>query len=315
MTDSLAVVVVDPLSSALHYGTAIQAKKYRAVALISVKKLSVGLRRLQNLNEFQHIIYAQDAVSAIGMLTQFEVCAVLPGSDLGLSLADELSDHYGLVGNWMKTSLSRFDKAHQKSALLEKGISVASGVEVVLRHFNKMQLDHLRYPIVVKPCRGTGSRDVKICANYEEVVGSISTIQYSDEAERRDPRALVEEYVAGEEYFVVTANYGEGSNKLPLCFAVYEKITNHGCPSIYKNIRSLALDDFRAAMAFDYIRNVNDALGFSYGINDVEFKIGPEGPVLIEQNGRMPGAFVPKLIEVCTGIDCYELALDIYLSK
>lgn len=29
----------------------------------------------------------------------------------------------------------------------------------------------------------------------------------------------------------------------------------------------------------------------------------------------MPGALVPKLIEMCTGVDCYQLGLDIYLGE
>ncbi|MFV3288683.1 hypothetical protein ACNFBR_08095 [Pseudomonas sp. NY11955] len=70
-----------------------------------------------------------------------------------------------------------------------------------------------------------------------------------------------------------------------------------------------------ADRAFNYVEKVNEALGVWYGINDVELKISPDRVCIIEQNGRMPGALVPKMIEACTDINCYDLALDIYLGR
>lgn len=303
------------MSSAVHYGKAIQARGYRAVALISVKELSVGLRRLQNLGEFQHIVYAENLSSAVAMLSRLNICAVVPGSDIGVSLADELSAYYGLVGNSTDTSLLRVDKALQKSALIRNGISVAWGLEVGLHGIAQKELKCLKYPVVVKPCRGTGGRNVRFCRSFDEVEESISNIRNNHEARGdEDRKALVEEYLSGEEYFVVTANFGRAESKQLLCFAVYEKLMRQGSPSVYKNIRSLPLHEHKAELAFSYVKTVNDALDVIFGINDVELKIGQNGPLMIEQNGRMPGALVPKLIGVCAGVDCYQLALDIYLG-
>lgn len=316
MTDSRAILVVDPVSSSVHYGSAIQSKGYRAVALISVKNLPVGLRRLQNLEGFQHIIYAEDADSVVGMLSRFQVCAVVPGSDLGIYLADKISDYYGLVGNLIETSLSRIDKACQRNVLVSRGVPVGWGVEVGMGSFDYAALKRLKYPVVVKPCRGTGSKNVKVCENLDEVSESISNIRNNHDAGGdEERRALVEEYLSGEEYFAVVANYGPAGSKQLLCFATYEKTTRQRSPSIYRSIRSLPLDDPNANLAFSYVKTVNDALDVAWGINDVELKVGPDEPLLIEQNGRMPGALVPKLIEMCTGIDCYQLGLDIYLGE
>ncbi|MGE8060435.1 ATP-grasp domain-containing protein [Pseudomonas sp. NPDC089547] len=316
MTDSNVIVVVDPVSSAVYFGNAIQAKGYRAVALISVKKLSASLKRLQDLKEFQHIVYAEDLDSAIELLSRLRVCAVVPGSDLGVCLADKISNYYGLVGNLIETSLSRTDKGSQKATLIRKGVAVGWGIEMEASDDKRETLKLLKYPVVVKPCRGTGSRNVKMCTNISEVDESISNIRNNAEARGDEERkVLVEEYLGGEEYFAVTANYGISGDKQLICFAVYEKITRGRSPSVYKNIRSLPLDDGRAQFAFRYVKAVNAALDFAYGINDVELKIGLRGPLMIEQNGRVPGALVPKLIGLCTGVDCYQLALDIYLGE
>jgi len=316
MTDFRAILVVDPVSSSVHYGSAIQAKGYRAIALISVKNLPIGLRRLQNLGGFQHIIYAEDVNTVVDMLSRFKVCAVVPGSDIGICLADKISTYYGLVGNFIETSLSRTDKAYQRNMLISRSVRVGWGFEVGINSFDYERLKFLKYPVVVKPCRGTGSKNVKVCETIDEVSKSISSIRTNHEAvSDEERRALIEEYLDGEEYFAVVANFGAAGGKQLLCFATYEKLMRQRSPSVYKNIRSLPLEDPKAHLAFRYVKTVNDALDVAWGINDIELKIGVDGPLLIEQNGRLPGALVPKLLEICTGIDCYDLGLDIYLRE
>lgn len=255
MTDYRAILVVDPVSSSVHYGNAIQAKGYRAIALISVKNLPVGLRRLQNLEGFQHIIYAEDVGSVVDMLSRFKVCAVVPGSDVGICLADKISDHYGLVGNLVETSLSRTDKACQRSMLMSRGVPVGLGVEVGVGSFDYETLQSLKYPVVVKPCLGTGSKNVKVCETIDEVRESISSIRTNHEAEGDgERRVLVEEYLSGEEYFAVVANFGIAGSKQLLCFATYEKLSRQRSPSVYRNIRSLPLVIIRLILHFPMLK-------------------------------------------------------------
>ncbi|MFV3288682.1 ATP-grasp domain-containing protein [Pseudomonas sp. NY11955] len=201
MNKHRAILVVDPVSSSCHFGHAIQSKGYLAVALVSVKKLSPGLRRLQKLGEFDHIVYAGNLSSALNILSKFDIYAVVPGSDFGLALADSLSDHYGLVGNSTATSLARVDKWVQKMDLKKNGVDVALGVEGGFALADKENLACLEYPVVVKPSRGTGSRDVKLCRNYDEVVTSISGVGISEgDVGGGERRALVEEYLDGDEF-------------------------------------------------------------------------------------------------------------------
>ncbi|MGE8322754.1 MAG: hypothetical protein ACN6OX_06700, partial [Pseudomonas sp.] len=126
--------------------------------------------------------------------------------------------------------------------------------------------------------------------------------------------AMVEAYVEGPEYFIVTANLGAMGRQI-LCFAEYEKIRVGDYPSVYRNIRSISPISDQARKAFAYISQVNSAIEANIGINDIEFKINPSGHFIIEQNGRLPGANVPSLIELCTGLNCYDLNIDIYLGR
>lgn len=315
MSKLLAVVVVDPISSGQYYGGEIQRSGYLSIALISVKKLSEAVRHLQKLNEFECIIYAEGVEEAVQALSRFNVRAVIPGSDIGTRLSDALGTRFGLISNRLESSPVRFNKRELKKQLLAKGVAATKSWGIRLEKLDTDPCPQFEYPLVVKPAQGTGSRNVKICRNYSDLYAAVQAVQRNKEAQTEEERcALVEQYLEGDEYFVVTANCGMSGYKRMLCFAIYEKLEVNGNPSIYKNIRSLPLDDKRGAVAFSYVSMVNDAIEFVWGVNDVELKLGSDGPLIIEQNGRLPGANVPRLIEVCSGVNCYSLSLDIYLG-
>jgi biotin carboxylase len=315
MTKLSAVVVVDPISSACYYGAEIQKHGYLSIALISVKRLSEAVRRLQNLNEFESIVYADDLDEAMQALSRYSIRAVIPGSDVGIKFSDALSSMYGLLGNPVESSQARLNKLELKEKLIAAGVSAtwARGVRL-----EELKIDTFKkndYPLVVKPAQGTGSRNVKVCRNHRELYAAVQAVEKDREIQSDGEfYTLVEKYLAGDEYFVVTANCGLSGHKVMLCFAKYEKVEADGNPSIYKNIRSLSLNDSRALLAFSYASEVNSALEFFWGINDIELKIGSNGPLIIEQNGRLPGANVPRLIEACSGVNCYELNIDVYLG-
>jgi biotin carboxylase len=180
----------------------------------------------------------------------------------------------------------------------------------------KGELLTLDFPVVVKPSQGTGSKNVKVCHSRGEIYKALAAIESANDGCTDEERGtLIEDFIEGPEFFIATANFGKDKSKSILCFAEYEKIRVGNNPSIYKNIRSLSPISEKAIQAFTYIRKVNEALEFDFGINDVEFKINDKGHFIIEQNGRLPGANVPSLIEACTGINCYDLNLDIFLGR
>ncbi|BBH45426.1 ATP-grasp domain-containing protein [Pseudomonas sp. KU43P] len=311
-----AIVIVDPVSSARHYGSEIRSKGLIGVALISVAKLSEGLRRLQDLSGFEVVVYAGSFELAVCRLAEYEICAVIPGSDLGLGLSDMLNYHYGLVGNPVISLKSRMCKLELKKTLEYKNVPATHSIEVSLKSIERSQDQNFNFPLVVKPSQGTGSKNVKVCKNLAELSLAISNIEGNHDFHvDGEVVALAEEYIEGIEYFVVTANLGKNENKIFLCFAKYEKIECSGNLSIYKNIMSLPLSGDNAQLAFSYACDVNEAIELDYGINDIELKIGPKGVLIIEQNGRLPGADVPRMIELCSGFNCYDFNLDIYLGK
>ncbi|MEB0198224.1 ATP-grasp domain-containing protein, partial [Pseudomonas sp. 5S4] len=241
--------------------------------------------------------------------------AIIPGSDSALKISDKLADHFFVVGNPVATCLSRVNKWEMKKRLISKGINATPSFKITLDELIEGAEFDIPFPMVVKPCQGTGSKNVKICNSRGDVYRALAAIESAGESYIAEEKfALMEEYIDGQEYFIATANLGKNLSRQILCFAEYEKIRVGNNPSVYKNIRSVSPLSEMALNAFSYVEQVNDTLEANIGINDIEFKINSKGVFIIEQNGRLPGANVPSLIELCTGINLYDLNIDLFLG-
>ncbi|EKT4567000.1 ATP-grasp domain-containing protein [Pseudomonas putida] len=308
------VVVIDPISSGRRYGQDIRHKGYHAVALLTRKRFPGRLQRLHAVDGFDEVVYVESLEQAKTCLTGRAVRAVIPGSDSALRISDRLAAHLGLAGNPVPTCLARMNKFEMKRRLQEEGVPVTPAFRLSLDDLVEGYDSGIAFPVVIKPSQGTGAENVKICQSRSDLYKALAAIESNVDAGSEDEKhALVEAYVEGPEYFIVTANLGAVGRQI-LCFAEYEKIRIGDHPSIYRNIRSISPISAQAHQAFIYTSQVNSAIEANIGINDIEFKINPAGHFIIEQNGRLPGANVPALIELCTGLNCYDLNIDIYLG-
>lgn len=316
MTSHPSIVVIDPVSSGRRYGLEISKKGFRSIALTTRDRFPGNLDRLHSCEGYSDSIKAYDFDEAVEKLSGLNVQAIIPGSDSALKFTDRLAHHFSLVGNPVSTRQARANKFSMKQQLRLREVPATQSVQVSLDEMIRGELPELQFPAVVKPSQGTGAKNVKVCHNRGEVYKALAAIESANEGHVDEERAaLIEEFIEGPEFFIATANFGKGEKKQILCFAEYEKISIGNNPSIYKNIRSLPPLSEQALQAFSYIKQVNEALDVDFGINDVEFKINEKGHFIIEQNGRLPGANVPSLIEACTGLNCYDLNLNIFLGQ
>jgi biotin carboxylase len=175
-----------------------------------------------------------------------------------------------------------------------------------------------RFPAVLKPRRGEGSRDVVPVQSLDQV------------------RAILEQHadlsLAGERGFILEEYLRDRVEEQPAAFAGYVSVesivaagrishlaitgrfplaepfreTGFFIPSALERAdRDAVLELASAAIA---------ALGVSIGCLHTEIKLTPDGPRVIELNGRIGGG-VPEMLLDATGIDLLEIALRLALSE
>lgn len=309
------IAVLNPTSSGKDYGTEGRRLGYRTIALMTRDDWPERLQRFMSVDAFDDVRHVDGVDEAVALLRAEGVVAVLPGSPFGLDRIDALTTALGLVGNPIATAPARVDKWLMKQQLVERGVPCPRFKALPREQPVADLAPEIGFPLIVKPCEGAGGIAVRLCRSPQELGHALDAVAAIDPIFLGSRgNTLVEQYIAGEEYCLTTANLG-GSRKVLLSLARYEKDDATGRPTVYRNIWSMPIDDARAQRWFAYAADVNRALEVEYGINDIEFKAPDGDALLIELNNRLPGAKLPTLIELCTGINCYAENIRIFRGE
>jgi biotin carboxylase len=210
---------------------------------------------------------------------------------------------------------ARFNKRIMKEQWAAHGVPCADWFESGDLESVLFWVRRRGFPVVLKPNASTGSCHVFVCSDERAVTAAFTTITTEPDADGNHYKtALIEEYLDGDEYFLNLLHDGTGNSSI-ISLARYDKLQRDGRASIYRNIRSMALDDPLAQEVLPLARAANLALGVQTGINDLEFKMTSRGFRAIEINNRLPGAGTPLMIHKCSGLNCYQESVRLYLGE
>jgi biotin carboxylase len=265
--------------------------------------------------DFAEIYRHCKAEQTIAFLKSRDVVAVIPGDQLALEWSDLFAHELRLPGNPVGSMTARFNKTLMKERWAAHGVPCARWLESGDLQAVLSWAKDDGFPVVLKPNASTGSCHVFMCADEREVARAFQVITKEPDADGRYyDTVLAEEYLDGDEYFM-NLLHGPGQDSQVVSIARYEKLQRDGRASIYRNIRSMPLACPLAREVFPQVKAANAALDVQVGINDTEFKMTSRGLRIIEVNNRLPGAGTPLMIRECSGLNCYQEAVRLYLGQ
>ncbi|MGX1914114.1 pyridoxal-phosphate dependent enzyme [Streptomyces phaeochromogenes] len=230
-------------------------------------------------------------------------------SDFYLEHTARLARVLGVPGHAPGTVAACRDKSLTRAALRDAGVPQPAHVVVGDTTDVAAAVARVGLPCVVKPADGSGSQDVRWCADEATALAQAARILAVTENVRGQTatgRALVEEFVDGPECSVeMFCTDGEavcvGVTRRTTTPLPYFVETGHVFPA------GLPSAD-RAALA-ESARQALKAVGFERGPAHIELRLTPAGPVVIEINGRLAGGMIPELVRAATGIDLLDQQL------
>jgi len=213
----------------------------------------------------------------------------------------------GLPGHSGEVIENLTDKYQQRQALVRAG--VPSTKSVIMGDSPQQAVAQTGLPAVLKPRNGAGSLHTYLIHSVEELSEKVQQLHASGEY-------VLEAYLQGNpdaagegwgDYVSVESLHLPGhtqqvciTGKFPLVSAFRETgmvIPHTLSPSLEEAIFTLE----RAAI---------NALGIEQGITHTEIKLTPDGPKIIEINGRL-GGFLPDIIKRNSGTNLVLAALDL----
>ncbi|WP_333737387.1 ATP-grasp domain-containing protein [Streptomyces sp. IBSBF 2806] len=170
--------------------------------------------------------------------------------------------------------------------------------------------ERLGYPVVIKPRAAGGSQGVVLVHDAAELSRQFDTtrdvpVPHTPDFDRL---VLVEEYLRGPEISVDAVV--RGGRVTPLFVARKEV----GYPPYFEETGHRVDSADPLLGDPDLLRTltrIHEALGCTDGWTHSELKLGPQGPRLIEVNGRLGGDLIPYLGLRATGIDPGLAAADV----
>lgn len=297
------IIIIDAWSGGKYLIPAFQSLGYFCLHVQSPFVLPVfdTDNQLAAARSDRHVVHDGHLEGLLETLSCYQVQAVLPGSESGVQLADQLSAALGLgFANGLAHSPARRDKHAMQAAIAEAGLaSIEQCLVDDLATLRSWLAKHNRWPVVVKPRQSAGTDGVAICHTREQAEAAFAAIvAKQDLFGQQNLNALCQAYVAGEEY-VVNGVACDGryfftdlwhSGKRQCAGApVYETQSLRYCHDA----------EFEALTA--YTAAVCRALDIRNGPFHAEVMLTDNGPVLIEIAARIAGGADPYVIEQCLG--------------
>ncbi|MFJ5451630.1 ATP-grasp domain-containing protein [Pectobacterium jejuense] len=310
------VILVDAYSSGNGLAPEFNQQGYRCAHIQSRSNLPQKLLDSYQTDDFFiNLPYAGS--ETIKQLENYDIIAVVAGSETGIELADRLAEMLGLPGNKTPSSPSRRNKYLMQESLRNSNLShipthrLTDPTEAVqhaadlLKTYNKL---------VLKPADSAGTDSVFVCTTIEEVMThATSLFKKSNQLNLKNEILILQPFIEGEEYVVDTVSYN-GHHKI--C-AVWKmgKGSYNGFDSICEFTELTSLDERQHTILKNYVFNCLNALGIDFGAGHSELFLTKDGWKLIETGARPHGAGFPALSSLAlkrTQID--ELVLSICSS-
>ena len=309
-----SVAIVDPYSSGALLAAEFKRRSIPCLMVQSGTEIPAMYRSSSHPENFTAVIFHRGAIEeTAAQLRQWQAGWVLGGCELGVGLADQLSEHLSLPSNGTKLSATRRNKYLMGERVRQCGLRTP-------RQCSSARLDDLLewivagdvWPAIVKPLDSSGSDGVRLCASerevaeaFDEIVGQKNKLNIVNGA------ALVQEYLEGEEYVVDTVSYN-GRHKAAAFWKYGKSRANASFAGL--DIELLSASGERQRQLFAYAAAILDALGIQYGPAHCELMWVEGEPVLVEIGARLNGGDNPLICRACSGYCQVDMTVEAYLD-
>ena len=230
------------------------------------------------------------------------ICSI--ATDLGNYTVNYVANQLGLPGNSMECAMLSTNKPLMRKAFASK--ADPSPRSILVDDSTDLTQLQLNYPIIVKPTDRSGSRGIFKLGSPDGLENAIS----SAISESFEKKALVEEFVEGQEYSVEGISY-HGEHHI---LAITLKYTT-GAPHFIEtgHMEPAPVSEEMFEKVKQIVSHALDTLKIQNSASHSEIKIDKNGNIrIIEIGSRMGGdAIGSDLVYYSTGVDYVKAVIQV----
>lgn len=225
-------------------------------------------------------------------------------SDLAAITVNYVAEHLGLTGNGIESSVIATNKYLMRKAFEKNGDP--SPKNYCSDELTADIIANMCFPLIVKPVDRSGSRGITKISCVEELQAAIAIA----EEVSFDKKAMIEEFVEGEEYSVEYISY-RGKHTF---LAMTKKFTTEAPHFIETgHLQPARVSEETLIRVKQVVEHALDTLMIQNGASHSELKIDNSGNIkIIEIGGRMGGDCIGSdLVQISTGYDFVNMVIDV----
>ncbi|MBV8463096.1 MAG: hypothetical protein JO368_07370 [Acidimicrobiales bacterium] len=259
-----------------------------------------------------------DVEDAVAALADHHVDGVATYFDAGMVDVSRIAERLDLPFFSPETALSMVDKVRQRERLSAGGLEVPRWWDVPRDGDLGASLAAIEtaggWPVVLKPRSESGSHHTFLAAGLDEATRALDGLG----AARHD--MIAEEYLVGDPRF----DQGPFADYLSVETIVCGGLMNHVAltgrfpqAEMFRETGFFIpakVEDDLVPVLLDQAERAIRALGVENGCLHTELKLTPDGPRLIEVNGRLGGG-IPEMATRACGVDLFGLSIDLALGR
>ncbi|GGZ03518.1 ATP-grasp domain-containing protein [Streptomyces poonensis] len=308
-----SIVMVDVYAPTMRLARAFQQTCRSVVRVQSTPEVPPVYGSGLGLHDFaDNIVHHGDFEETAKAVAAHDPLAVITGGELGVELADRISEMLGLASNGTRLSTARRHKYTQIETIK------AAGLPGTRQHLATSARDAADWHhtlggrVVVKPVRSAGNDGVTFCASPDETAAAYEEISAATNIfSLRNEGVVVQEHLGGTEYVVNTVSC-DGRHRATDVWR-YQKISANGVTDRISAAVSVHDGTPERARLIEYGFEVLDALEVRYGPAHLEIMLTSDGPRLVEAGIRLCGADAAYFAHLAAGESQIERTVDAYL--
>jgi biotin carboxylase len=308
------IVIVDAYAAAKDIAPAFAKAGYPSIRVQSTAEVPMVYQGGLDLSDFvDNIVHTGSFEETLAAVAAYHPVAVLPGGELGVELADALSEALGLLTNGTALSAARRHKFTQIERLRECGLLAARQLliedEEQLREFHRS----IGGRIVVKPVRSAAGDGVSFCDTADQAVEAYRRLLGRDNVFSEPNEAVVaQEYLVGSEFMVNTVSRDSVHHLTDIWRT--GRLSVNGVTDLAVENTLVDSGSSEARRLSEYAFQVLDALGIEHGPGHLEIKLTPKGACLIEAGARISGGDLPAFTALSVGESQVDWIVDAYVD-
>jgi ubiquinone/menaquinone biosynthesis C-methylase UbiE len=312
-------VIVDGLSTGKYYAEMLKPKGYTCLHIQSRPDIHKDLMGCFCTSIYSDAIIFESKEKTIAWIKE-KGCPefIIPGCELGVGLADELSNIFNTDSqNEITKSKARRDKYLMSQELQKNGLRIIK--QMLCKSYKEaitgIKKLNLKLPVVIKPTESTSGDGFRLCHSFEEIQSAFDdNLHKKNLLSVYNKALLLQEYIQGVEYVVDTVSC-KGVPVVTDIMKYSKRISKKGY-SVYESCDFLSLSYSEEVEKLkNYAIKILDILGLKYGPAHIEIMVDKEGPVLIELGARLAGCMLdPQFISNTYGHNQVEFSILSYTS-